>query len=201
MSESPSSPSPEGMARENTPWSMEKDVVEVLLHGIENPRASTCTAFCNPLIHLCIRTSPDLASETLPGTRGDAWEKPMDGKKYGNIFPACYGNSECWRSSWSIMRGLRRVGGHGNGRCGGSFSSWMRRNRTLWRGWYGRCVACHPSPVGSWKRRTRLDTRGPFPCLTSKSLVPPYKAVFMLILYPKYVLCVIVKGWEWITLL
>ncbi|CCD17586.1 unnamed protein product [Trypanosoma congolense IL3000] len=144
-------------------------------------RKSTCTVFCSPPIHLFIRTFPGLVSQTLPGTRGDAWEKPMDGNKYGKSSPACYGNSECWHSSWSIMRGRRRVGGHGNGRCGGSFSSWMRRTMISWRGWYGQSVKCHRNHVGSWRRRTRLDTRGPFRCRILQSRGPPYKELFMLI--------------------
>ncbi|CCD13805.1 VSG-associated, congolense-specific ORF [Trypanosoma congolense IL3000] len=48
MSESPSSPSPEGMAQEEIQWSMEKDVVEVLLKGIGKPEGINLYRFLEP---------------------------------------------------------------------------------------------------------------------------------------------------------
>ncbi|CCD17114.1 VSG-associated, congolense-specific ORF [Trypanosoma congolense IL3000] len=48
MPESPSSPSPEGMAQE-TPWSMEKDVVDVLLEGVLPAKEMNLYGFLMPV--------------------------------------------------------------------------------------------------------------------------------------------------------
>ncbi|CCD12907.1 hypothetical protein, unlikely, partial [Trypanosoma congolense IL3000] len=49
MPESPSSPSPEGMAQDNTPWSMEKDVVDVLLEGVLPAKEMNLYGFLMPV--------------------------------------------------------------------------------------------------------------------------------------------------------
>ncbi|CCD15910.1 unnamed protein product [Trypanosoma congolense IL3000] len=69
------------------------------------------------------------------------------------------------------MRGALKSVDDGNGRCGGSFSRWMRPTPSLWTGWYGGPVECHRSPVECSKRHTRLVTWGRFPCLLQKSRV------------------------------
>ncbi|CCD16635.1 unnamed protein product, partial [Trypanosoma congolense IL3000] len=48
MSNSPSSPSPEGMAQQDNPWSMEKDVVEVLLKNLGDPEKINLYRFLQP---------------------------------------------------------------------------------------------------------------------------------------------------------
>ncbi|CCD14243.1 VSG-associated, congolense-specific ORF [Trypanosoma congolense IL3000] len=48
MSGSPSSPSPEGMAKREDQWSMEKDVVEVLLESIGSPDKIHLYRFLEP---------------------------------------------------------------------------------------------------------------------------------------------------------
>ncbi|CCD11869.1 unnamed protein product [Trypanosoma congolense IL3000] len=152
------------------PWSMEKDVVEVLLKNIGDPKKINLYSFLQPAypwIHSYV------SRFSIRDFARNPWRcvGEADGReKYANSSPACHGSSGCWRSSWSIMRGRRRVGGHGNGRCGGSFSSWMRRTMILWRGWYGWCVACRHRSVKYWKRSTRLDTPGPFPCRIQREL-------------------------------
>ncbi|CCD14542.1 VSG-associated, congolense-specific ORF [Trypanosoma congolense IL3000] len=50
MSNSPSSPSPEGMAQDNTPWSMEKDVVDVLLDGVTSADRINLYWFLRPVL-------------------------------------------------------------------------------------------------------------------------------------------------------
>ncbi|CCD13537.1 VSG-associated, congolense-specific ORF [Trypanosoma congolense IL3000] len=48
MSQSPSSPSPEGMAKTETQWNTEKDVVEVLLKGLGDPKKINLYPFLQP---------------------------------------------------------------------------------------------------------------------------------------------------------
>ncbi|CCD12571.1 unnamed protein product [Trypanosoma congolense IL3000] len=185
MSNSPSSPSPEGMAQQDNPWSMEKDVVEVLLKNIGDPKKINLYRFLQPAY-------PFMHSYVSRFSITDFARNPW------RCVGEADGREQVWeqvpRLLWQFrvlalkltyMQGPRRVGGRGNGRCGGSFSSWMRRTMISWRGWYGQSVKCRHNHVGSWKRRTRLDTRGPFRCRIHRSRGSPYRELFLLIcLYP-----------------